>query len=86
MKKKFFFAVATIVAAVSVGYAAYLNQRVEMNDTLLENIEALGNEEVVDACPNCSTDFLGDYCCTVLVGNGSVILYHLESKEDDKEK
>ncbi|MBO4985743.1 MAG: hypothetical protein J6C87_08955 [Bacteroides sp.] len=45
MKKKIFFAVATIVAAVSVGYAAYLSQRVGMTDTLLENIEALADEE-----------------------------------------
>ena len=45
MKKKFFFAVATIVAAASVGYAAYLSQRVGMTDTLLENIEALADEE-----------------------------------------
>ena len=45
MKKKIFFAVATIVAAASVGYAAYLNQKVEISDALLENIEALSDEE-----------------------------------------
>ena len=50
MKKKFFFAVATIVAAVSVGYAAYLNQKVEISDALLENIEALSDEESEFSC------------------------------------
>ncbi|MBO4985749.1 MAG: hypothetical protein J6C87_08985 [Bacteroides sp.] len=50
MKKKIFFAVATIVAAVSVGYAAYLNQKVEISDALLENIEALSDDENEDVC------------------------------------
>ena len=61
MRKKIFFAVAVVVAAASVGYAAYLNQKVEMTDMMLENVEALSDEEWGCAdCDECTGEY---YVC-----------------------
>lgn len=77
MKRKIYFLCGMFIITALFTLSFIILKSKNHNDIFRANVEALTlNEETIDKCKGCSTEYNGEHCCTMIFNGVKFELYH----------